>query len=138
MLGYPKVLIVEDDRLLRMDLALVLGREGLALDVASCAEEAYAFLAGARYDLVLTDVKLPGDDGFHVLRAAKDADPSTKVVLVTGSHSAVSPDEVASQGAESLILKPFTLAELVDTVRALVPSAPTHPRTIPPETERTV
>lgn len=138
MPGHPKVLIVEDDRLLRMDLALVLGREGLALDVASSAEEAYGFLSCGRYDLVLTDVKLPGDDGLHVLRAAKDADPSTKVLLVTGSHSAVSPDEIVVHGAESLILKPFTLAELVDTVRALLPSSSKRPRTPPPETEPTV
>lgn len=118
---HPRVLVVEDDRLLRMDLALVLGREGLSLDVAACAREAYAFLDRSHYDLVLTDIKLPDESGFQVLRAAKRSDPDTKVVLVTGSHSAASPDQIVVEGADSLILKPFALAELIESVHRLLP-----------------
>jgi ATP-dependent Lon protease len=135
---HPRVLVVEDDRLLRMDLALVLGREGISLDVAACAQEAYAFLDRSRYDLVLTDVKLPDDNGYDVLRAAKRSDPSTKVVLVTGSHSATSPAEIDVEGAESLILKPFALAELIEVVHRLLPGGWGRlPRTAAAETEPT-
>jgi DNA-binding response OmpR family regulator len=115
-----RVLLVEDDRLERMNLTLVLGREGFDLDVAANATEAYALLAGAHYELVLTDIGLPDGDGFEVLHAAKRADATTKVVLVTGSQSLVTQEQALLQGAESLLLKPFALATILGTVRGLM------------------
>lgn len=115
-----RVLLVEDDRLERMNLTLVLGREAFDLDVAANATEAYALLAGRRYEVVLTDIGLPDGDGFEVLHAAKRADAATKVVLVTGSQSAVTQEQALLQGAESLLLKPFALATILETVRGLM------------------
>jgi DNA-binding response OmpR family regulator len=118
--GLRRILLVEDDRLERMNLTLVLGREGFELDVAANACEACALLADRRYELVLTDIGLPDGSGFEVLQAAKRADATTKVVLVTGSQSAVTPEQAARQGAESLLLKPFALATILETVRGLM------------------
>ena len=112
-------MLVEDDKLERMNLTLVLGREGFDLDVATNASEAYAFLAREHYELVVTDIGLPDGDGFEVLHAVKRADATTKVVLVTGSQSAISPEEARVGGAESLILKPFALATILDVIRGL-------------------
>jgi DNA-binding response OmpR family regulator len=117
---HHRILLVEDDKLERMNLTLVLGREGFDLDVAASAQEAYALLARSHYELVLTDIGLPDGDGFEVLRAAKRADAGTKVVLVTGSQSSVTAEEARIGGAESLILKPFALATILATVRGLV------------------
>jgi DNA-binding response OmpR family regulator len=103
-----------------MNLTLVLGREGFDLDVAANACEACALLAGRRYELVLTDIGLPDGSGFEVLHAAKRADATTKVVLVTGSQSAVTQEQALRQGAESLLLKPFALARILETVRGLM------------------
>lgn len=122
--GPHRILLVEDDKLERMNLTLVLGREGFALDVAANATEAYALLAHEHYELVLTDIGLPDGNGFEVLYAAKRADAATKVVLVTGSQSSVSQEEAKVEGAESLILKPFALATILDLVRGLVEPAP--------------
>lgn len=119
MAKHPKILLVEDDRLLRMDLALVLGREGFDLDTADCAADAIDLLGRGHYALVLSDIGLPDDSGYEVLHAAKRADPGTKVVLVTGSQSGASADEIKVDGVETVILKPFALAHLVDTVRRL-------------------
>jgi ATP-dependent Lon protease len=115
-----RVLLVEDDRLERMNLTLVLGREAFDLDVAANATEAYALLAGRRYAVVLTDIGLPDGDGFEVLHAAKRADATTKVVLVTGSQSAVTQEQALRQGADTLLLKPFALATILETVRGLM------------------
>jgi len=114
------MLLVEDDKLERMNLTLVLGREEFDLDVAASAAEAYAFLAHAHYELVVTDIGLPDGNGFDVLNAAKRADAETKVVLVTGSQSSLREDEAKAFGAESLILKPFALATMLETVRGLM------------------
>lgn len=118
--SHHRVLLVEDDRLERMNLTLVLGREGFDLDVAANATEAYALLAHARYELVLTDIGLPDGDGIGILHAAKRADAGTKVILVTGSQSNMTEEGARDEGAESLILKPFALATFLETVRGLV------------------
>ena len=118
--GHHRILLVEDDKLERMNLTLVLGREGFDLDVAANATEAYALLAHEHYELVLTDIGLPDGSGFEVLRAAKRADAGTKVVLVTGSQTSVTQESARVGGAESLILKPFALATILATVRGLV------------------
>jgi DNA-binding response OmpR family regulator len=120
-----RILLVEDDKLERMNLTLVLGREGFDLDVAATAHEAYALLAHVHYELVLTDIGLPDGTGFEVLYAAKRADADTKVVLVTGSTSALTPKEVQDEGAEFLILKPFALATFLEAVRLLIAPDPT-------------
>jgi two-component system response regulator BasR len=115
-----KILLVEDDKLERMNLALVLGREGFDLDVAASAAEAYVHLARTHYELVLTDIGLPDESGFEVLHAVKRADAATMVVLVTGSQSALTPEAARNVGAVSLILKPCALAEILGTVRVLL------------------
>lgn len=118
--GPPRILVVEDDRLLRMDVSLVLRREGYDLEVASGAEEAFLLLRDRRFALVLTDVRLWDGCGFDVLQAAKRSDPSTRVVLVTCSHSVDPGGPGDLQGAESILLKPFALADLLATVRRFV------------------
>ena len=118
--GPPRILVVEDDRLLRMDVSLVLRREGYDLEVASGAEEAFRLLRDRRFALVLTDVLLPDGCGFDVLQAAKRYDPSTRVVLVTCSHAVDAGGMPDPQGAESILLKPFALADLLATGRRLV------------------
>jgi CheY-like chemotaxis protein len=123
--GQHRILLVEDDRLERMNLTLVLGREGFDFDVAANAREAYALLANGPYELVLTDIGLPDGDGIEILHAAKRADAATKVVLVTGSQSSLTQETAKFEGAESLMLKPFALATFLETVRGLVG---THPR----------
>jgi len=130
---HPRVLLVEDDRLERMNLTLVLGREGFQLDVASCAADAYGFLERDRYDVIVTDIGLPDESGFEVLHAAILADPSTKVVLVTGSQTQVTSERAVHEGAATLILKPFALADLIDTVWRLTGAAgDAAPRPGPP------
>jgi DNA-binding response OmpR family regulator len=103
-----------------MNLTLILGREGFELDVAASATEAYALLSHEHYALVLTDIGLPDGSGFEVLHAAKRADAGTKVILVTGSQTVVTQDQARGQGAESLILKPFALATILECVRGLM------------------
>jgi len=114
---HPRILLVEDDRLVRMNLALVLGREGYALDMASSAAEAYELLDHGHYDVILADIGLPDESGLEVLHAVKRSDPSTRVVLVTGSEDPPTPEQASSEGADCLLLKPFALADLLATVR---------------------
>jgi DNA-binding NtrC family response regulator len=112
-----KLLVVDDDRLVRLNLALTLGREGYSVDVASGVGEAVALIDRERYVVVVTDIGLEDGTGFEVLRTAKQAAPSTKVILLTGSQEVIESADLVVDGAEALLLKPFALAELTDAVR---------------------
>lgn len=115
---YPiRVLAVDDDKLFRMDLSLVLGREGYLVDTASSCGEARELLSARRYEVVLTDLGLPDDSGLEVLRCVKLLAPSTRVILITGSSTGVSGEQAREAGAEALILKPCPMQELLREVR---------------------
>lgn len=129
-----RVLAVDDDKLVRMNLSLTLGRQGLAVDVAATAAEARSLLCGHHYDLVLTDVGLPDGDGFEILGAARILDPEAKVILVTGSQTHITPGDAAAAGALGIILKPFRLVDLIDEVRRALGRLPADDEVRAPST----
>jgi DNA-binding NtrC family response regulator len=87
--------------------------------MAVCAAEAYQLLGLGHYDLILADLGLPDESGLEVLHAVKRSDPSTRVVLVTGSENPPTAEQAVLEGAECLLVKPFALADLLATVRRL-------------------
>lgn len=123
-MGSPvRVLAVDDEKLVRMNLSLMLGREGFEVDVASTESEARALLGERRYDLVVTDLGLEDGSGIEVLHAAKLCDPDVPVILVTGSPTLLTCEAALAEGAEALLFKPFSLADILEAVRrAVLPS----------------
>lgn len=119
-----RILAVDDDRLVRMNLSLTLGREGFAVDTASSFDEARDLLAREAYDLVLTDLDLAGADGLELARLALSGHPSAKVILVTGSASDLCAESARRAGIEAILVKPFALRELLDLVRRSIGWAP--------------
>ncbi len=108
-----RVLVIEDDRDVRVLLHSHLRRLGCEVLLASTGEEGVDVARSARPDLVLVDMVLPGIDGTAVIRALRD-DPATstcRVVLTT-----VLDVDPAATGADSVLPKPFTRA---DVARAL-------------------
>ena len=69
-----RILVVEDDQALRLLLDDELAEEGLSIATAASAEEALELLGGAPFDLVVSDVRLPGMDGFELLRRTRELD----------------------------------------------------------------
>ena len=118
-----RVLAVDDDKLIRMEMELMLGRDGLQVDTAANCAEAHDLLRANHYDVVLTDMDLPDECGLEVLRRAKAKDPAVRVILVTGSASVMSDEDAAAAGADALILKPFRLQDLLSEVRHALPRA---------------
>jgi two-component system response regulator PilR (NtrC family) len=117
MLGCMRVLAVDDDKLVRMNLSLMLGREGYAVDTASTCHEARELLGANVYGVVLTDLDLPDASGLEVLRTARALAPATKVIVVTGSGSFAPPPGSEFDGAEAILLKPFALGDVLLEVR---------------------
>ncbi len=112
----PRLLVVDDEE----PLLLIFGEffEGLDYDLtlARSAEEAIAKLGAATFDLVVTDLNLPGRDGLAVLRAAKENNVDTEVIVLTGNASTLTAIDAMRQGAYDYVLKPFDLYEMERTI----------------------
>lgn len=106
------ILVAEDDFNLGEALAGFLRDKGHRVDLATNGREALEFLKDRTYPLVITDLVMPEADGLAVLRAAKQKDKATLVVMMTGYASLDSAIEATREGAYNYLRKPFKLQEL--------------------------
>lgn len=107
-----RVLVVDDEEPVLDLLRDILSEYPYHVDLASTGEEGIELIQSGIYDLVLTDLNLPGTDGLGVLRAAKEKDPDVAVVLLTGNATVFSAIEALRKGAYDFVQKPFQLGEL--------------------------
>jgi signal transduction histidine kinase len=107
-----RILVVDDEENVVQILVDLLSEGPYTVDTVSSGEEALRVLGAKPYDLVLTDINLPGVNGLEVVSAAKEADPETVVVVITGYASTGTAIDALRQGAYDYITKPFDLWEL--------------------------
>ncbi len=110
-------LIVDDERDIRELLVMTLGRMGLRCDTASCVSDARAQLASNRYDLCLTDMRLPDGSGLEVIAEINQNYPATPVAMITAFGNVEAAVEALKAGAFDFVAKPVDLAVLRDLVR---------------------
>ena len=129
-----RVLIVEDEALLAEGIAFNLRHEGFAPERAGTGEEGEALILGPTPpELVLLDVMLPGRDGFQVLERIRQAGSAVPVILLTSRASDADVVRGLELGADDYVQKPFSLAQLVARIRAVLrrarpePAAPAAP-----------
>ena len=113
----PAVLVVDDEEIACANLAHVLKREGLAVDATSDPQQALEWLAGRRYQLVLTDLRMPGVDGLSLLRLVKERSPESEVIVITAHASTASAVEAMRAGAFYYVEKPFRLHDVRKVVK---------------------
>jgi DNA-binding NtrC family response regulator len=110
-----KALVVDDDHLIRSNIAEVLSNESWDVSEASSAEQALAALGEQEWELVFCDVKLSrsGDrDGYHVLRRFTEEQPDAQIILMTGHGSAVGALDAVASGAYDYLMKPFEIDDI--------------------------
>jgi two-component system OmpR family response regulator len=115
-----KLLLVEDDAILRDGLARSLQQAGHAVDSTASGVEANHILAEAEYDLLILDLGLQGRDGLDVLGRFRAHDKNTPVLIITARDSVDDRVSGLDLGADDYLTKPFNLAELEARVRALL------------------
>ncbi|WP_310606155.1 two-component system response regulator PmrA [Buttiauxella brennerae] len=115
-----KLLIVEDDLLLREGLVLAMNSEGYALDCATTAAEADALIESGEYGMVILDLGLPDKDGATLLRQWRRRSISTPVLILTARDALEDRVNGLDSGADDYLVKPFALAELQARTRALI------------------
>src|SRR6478672_716157 len=107
------VLLVEDEAPLREALAEQLADRGYAVEQAESGETALAKLADFAFDVIITDLRLPGIDGSAVIDAALDRYPDIVAIVVTGFGTVKDAVEAIKRGAWDFVSKPFQIDELL-------------------------
>ena len=107
-----RLLIVEDERILRENLQTMFSEHGYQAEAAPNGEEAIRRLDQERFDLIITDMRMPEADGLEVLRKARQMDENTLVLVMTAYGSVEAAVEAMRFGAYDYIQKPFDLDEL--------------------------
>jgi signal transduction histidine kinase/CheY-like chemotaxis protein len=114
--AHPRLLIVDDEENVVEILADLFSEKPYHVDTVNTGEEAIERLGAGRYDLVLTDINLPGVNGLEVVGAAKNADPEMVVIVITGYASTGTAIDALRRGAYDYITKPFDLWEVEQIV----------------------
>ena len=112
-----RILIVEDEDTLCESLQRVFRREGYEADIADSAETAFRLLENTTYDLILTDVILPGISGIELIARYKEQNPNQKVIIMTAYASLQTAVEALRVGACDFIVKPIMHDELKRMVK---------------------
>jgi DNA-binding NtrC family response regulator len=110
------VLIVDDEKNIRLTLSQALEATGRDIDSAASGEEALAKLQGKPYGLILLDLTMPGMDGMAVLRRVREARPEIKAIIMTAFGTIESAVEAMKLGAVDFIKKPFAPNEIRELV----------------------
>ncbi len=112
-----KLLVVDDERSMRELLSIVLRREGYDVTLAENGRAAIDQLERGRFDLLISDIKMPDMTGVDVLRSAKRIDPDILGIMITAFASADTAIEAMRLGAHDYLSKPFDVDELKMKVR---------------------
>ncbi|MCG3127023.1 MAG: Regulator of RpoS [Phycisphaerae bacterium] len=119
VIGGKRILIAEDEDIIRETISDVLTKYGAITQTASDGSAAIAMIRAQHFDLVLSDIKMPQADGYEIFSAVKAGDVHTPVILITGfgydpSHSII---RASKEGLAAVLFKPFKVERLVEDVR---------------------
>ncbi len=108
-----RILIVDDEQGIRELLTIELAKLGHTIDTASNGEEAISKIQSEKYDVVITNIKMPKHDGLEVLDTVKKVSPETEVIMITGYATVENAVEAMKNGAYDFIQKPFNIDEVI-------------------------
>jgi DNA-binding NtrC family response regulator len=112
-----KVLILDDEPIVCKRLKPSLEKLGFEVDTFTRSFEAMQAVEKARYDIVVTDLKMEGMDGMRFLQEAKKLHPETEVIVITGFATMETAKESFKKGVFDFIAKPFNLNEIQKVVQ---------------------
>ena len=113
----PRILVVDDEEPIRKTLRMTLEYEGYDVSEGSSGAEALDKIENERYDLVFLDIKMPGMDGFEVLRELRERTTAPQVVVVSGHGNVQTAVQATKLGAFDFIEKPLETERILLAVR---------------------
>jgi len=109
----PAVLVVDDDERFRVRLCQALEKRGWEVWAASDAEQALHVAEEKSPDLILLDLRMPGDSGLTVIESLRDLDPNTKIIMLTGYGSIATALQAQKLGADHYLSKPADVDQIM-------------------------
>ena len=112
-----KILVVDDEAVIREGIRRILEKEGYQVEPKSSGRVALERLQEEDFDLVITDLKMPGMGGLELLKAIRILQPNVPVILITGYSTVETAVEAIKNGAFDYLAKPFTPAQITEKVQ---------------------
>lgn len=106
------ILVVDDESMMRNLLKKILSRDGYQVVLAESGDEALSILGKEKIDLVISDLKMPGLDGFELLKVVKDEYPEIAIIIMTAYGDTYTVKDALLLGADEYITKPFKSFEI--------------------------
>jgi DNA-binding NtrC family response regulator len=111
------ILVVDDEAVIREGLSRTLEGDAFVVETAKNGHAAIELLQQKEFDLIITDLKMPGMNGFEVLNAVKVLQPEVPVIMITGFATVETAVEAMKSGTVDYIVKPFTPDQILEKVR---------------------
>ncbi|HEV2235093.1 MAG TPA: response regulator [Ktedonobacterales bacterium] len=127
-----RILVVDDEENLNWSLVNSLRKEQYAADGALTGEDALRQMANQQYDIIISDVRMPGMDGFELLQWLRRHRPQTRVLMMTAFGSPTERAEATRGGVVAYIEKPFDLHALKEELRRVTTTEPARVTGAPP------
>lgn len=115
-----RVLLIEDDKTIGQNIAMVLNKEGMVVDTSYLGEDGLEMAKLYEYDIIIVDLMLPGIDGYDVVRSLRAARNNTPIMILSGLSGSDKKVKGLGFGADDYLTKPFDRSELIARVNALV------------------
>jgi CheY-like chemotaxis protein len=128
IMNNKRILIVEDEQLIALALCRALSLPqggGYQVEICGSGETVLERLGDAHFDLLISDLRLPGMNGLELLELARQLSPDTRRILITASRSP-QVEEQARHLANAYLLKPFRLRDIIQTVRRVLGEPAVH------------
>jgi len=109
----PRILIVDDEEHIRKILTIMLSKKGYQTETAASGREALELAGQKPFDVVITDLRMPGMDGLELLRRLKELDADLTIIIITAFSTVETAIEAMKQGAYDYISKPFREDEIL-------------------------
>ena len=116
-----RVLVVEDEPMIRVLLELGLQEVGLEVQCVENGEQALCILQNASFDILLLDYLMPGMTGLEVSAQVRPSNPNLPIALISGSAALLTDDEITAAGINRTFSKPFDLNDLIGWINSVLP-----------------
>lgn len=131
-----RILVVDDDQVVGKSFERVLTNKGYRVDTALSGREAFEKYAGADFDMVFTDLRMPGQDGLEVARRIKEMNPWLPIVVVTGYGTQEAEEQARAIGVAEFLRKPLT-PSIIEEVAARIMGGIAAAKAVPAALART-